>query len=172
MRRARIRRRPTRLGSWRDNESAPPAWLGDRPGELYSVRRLATGPSATARNRTARMGDYWMRDRQEANVPARWSEEASGSRGAWDRTGQPVRPRAASGFLRHGRAKECVVGNETGPKQNRPEVTIPGPCGLILPPWPGYPLSGCSPAEPDSVSPGGSIIAPSWRKCQFSEKSL
>jgi len=29
-----------------------------------------------------------------------------------------------------------------------------GASGTFFPPWPGYPLPGCSPAEPDSVSPG------------------
>jgi hypothetical protein len=28
-----------------------------------------------------------------------------------------------------------------------------GASGTFFPPWPGYPLPGCSPAEPDSVSP-------------------
>jgi hypothetical protein len=30
----------------------------------------------------------------------------------------------------------------------------------ILPPWPGYPLLGCSPAEPNSVSPGKNYSTP------------
>jgi hypothetical protein len=29
---------------------------------------------------------------------------------------------------------------------------------VILPPWPGYPSSGCVPAEPESVSPSDDII--------------
>jgi hypothetical protein len=30
----------------------------------------------------------------------------------------------------------------------------------ILPPWPGYPLLGCTPAEPNSVSPGKDYSTP------------
>jgi len=40
---------------------------------------------------------------------------------------------------------------DRGPGGIRP----PGPGRVIHPPSPGYPLSGCFPAEPDSVSPGG-----------------
>jgi len=38
----------------------------------------------------------------------------------------------------------------------------PGDSGRadILPPWPGYPLLGCSPAEPNSVSPGKNYSTP------------
>jgi hypothetical protein len=39
-------------------------------------------------------------------------------------------------------------------EQKGPRQTCPGPRGFILPPWPGYPLLGCSPALPNSVSPG------------------
>jgi hypothetical protein len=36
-----------------------------------------------------------------------------------------------------------------------PAAAAAGLPGIILPTWPGYPSSGCSPAEPDSVSPDG-----------------
>ena len=49
-------------------------------------------------------------------------------------------------FLRHGRAKEW---SRKEPWRREP----PGLGRFIHPPWSGYPLSGCSPAEPDSVSP-------------------
>jgi len=29
----------------------------------------------------------------------------------------------------------------------------PEACEIVLPPWPSYPLLGCVPAEPNSVSP-------------------
>ena len=51
------------------------------------------------------------------------------------------------GFLRHGKAKEWRVAT----KEAR---GCPRACGAILPPWPGYPLLGCSSALPNSVSPG------------------
>ena len=38
--------------------------------------------------------------------------------------------------------------------RKRPGAKLPQACGFILPPWPGYPLLGCSSAEPNSVSPG------------------
>ena len=38
--------------------------------------------------------------------------------------------------------------------QKRPGAKLPQACGFILPPRPGYPLLGCSSAEPNSVSPG------------------
>ncbi|MEN6424139.1 MAG: IS21 family transposase [Phycisphaerales bacterium] len=59
-------------------------------------------------------------------------------------------------FKRHGWAKEY-----------RPPHNTNGPAGSdqqgqadILPPRSGYPLSGCSPAEPDSVSPDASSVVP------------
>jgi len=44
----------------------------------------------------------------------------------------------------------------------------PRPGEIILPPRPGYPLSGCFPAEPDSVSPGkGQSTKIAWRMKQY-----
>jgi hypothetical protein len=44
-------------------------------------------------------------------------------------------------------------------RNNKAPVTAAtGARRVIHPPWPGYPLSGCSPAEPDSVSPGAVIV--------------
>jgi hypothetical protein len=43
------------------------------------------------------------------------------------------------------------------------------------PAWPGYPLLGCTPAEPNSVSPGNCIIArnkASWLKIDKSAYRL
>ena len=42
-----------------------------------------------------------------------------------------------------------------GMKKKAPTVETAGAQRAIHPPWFGYPLSGCSPAEPDSVSPNG-----------------
>ncbi len=52
-------------------------------------------------------------------------------------------------FLRHDSTVSSVH-QEEGPGNFR----RPGPLGVLEPVWPGYPSSGCSPAEPDSVSPG------------------
>jgi transposase len=62
-------------------------------------------------------------------------------------------------FERHGWAKAC-----SGSLQhNGPEgPSVPQGPAEMLPPRSGYPLSGCSPAEPDSVSPDtSSVIDPS-----------
>lgn len=43
---------------------------------------------------------------------------------------------------------------KNGPQmRKRPGAEPLRACGFILPPWPGYPLLGCSSAEPNSVSP-------------------
>lgn len=61
------------------------------------------------------------------------------------------------GFSRHSRAAEG-----RGEKQRSLEDATPQGLRGIPPPWTGYPLSGCSPAEPDSVSPDDpSVIPPS-----------
>src|SRR3989304_1042477 len=47
------------------------------------------------------------------------------------------------GFLRHSRrCSKC------------PREEVSSGAGAVTQLWPGYPLSGCSSAEPDSVSPG------------------
>ena len=48
--------------------------------------------------------------------------------------------------------------------KRKPGTQAPQAMRVILPPWPGYPLSGCFPAEPDSVSPGGDIIYCAFRR--------
>jgi len=49
-----------------------------------------------------------------------------------------------------------------GQQEKAPPVATGGARADILPPRPGYPSSGCSPAEPDSVSPDtSSVIDPS-----------
>jgi transposase len=60
----------------------------------------------------------------------------------------PQAAAAPQGFLRHDRTAEC--GEE---KQESPGGKNHQGSRDIHPPWPGYPSSGCSPAEPDSVSP-------------------
>jgi len=69
--------------------------------------------------------------------------------------------RAASDarFQRHDWAKAC----SDDAQNNGPEkAVVPQGRADMLPPRSGYPLSGCSPAEPDSVSPDtSSVIDPS-----------
>lgn len=60
-------------------------------------------------------------------------------------------------FGRHDWTKECAL-----PEQNGPGSENHRGAADILPPRSGYPSSGCSPAEPDSVSPDtSSVIVPS-----------
>jgi hypothetical protein len=68
----------------------------------------------------------------------------------------PLLRSVGEGFFRHNRANECTKRrNAKGPgDENRR-----GP-RVIHPPRSGYPSSGCSPAEPDSVSPDTPIIVP------------
>jgi hypothetical protein len=50
---------------------------------------------------------------------------------------------SGGGFLRHSRrCSKC------------PREVVSSGAGGLTHLWPGYPLSGCSSAEPDSVSPG------------------
>jgi transposase len=78
----------------------------------------------------------------------------------------PGSPPAAGGFLRHGWANECGKGNairvaNTAPLQAKslgsPATDHRG-LRVIHPPRSGYPLSGCSSAEPDSVSPDEATV--------------
>ncbi len=55
-------------------------------------------------------------------------------------------------FLRHFRAKRMVGGSRM--RTSAPAERSARASGTFFPTWPGYPLPGCSPAEPDSVSPG------------------
>jgi transposase len=67
--------------------------------------------------------------------------------------------RAACGarFERHDWAKASPPIS----RQNGPGGIVPRGSAEMLPPRPGYPLSGCSPAEPDSVSPDtSSVVGP------------
>jgi transposase len=63
-------------------------------------------------------------------------------------------PAAPERFGRHDWTKECLK-----TQQRRPADDQRGATG-ILPPRPGYPSPGCSPAEPDSVSPDDSSVIP------------
>lgn len=53
-----------------------------------------------------------------------------------------------AGFLRNGKGVQWGKRNCPGSGVNQ------GSPAPLTRPWPGYPLPGCSPAEPDSVSPG------------------
>jgi hypothetical protein len=61
--------------------------------------------------------------------------------------------RATGRFLRHDWTNECALEKQNGPGGTRRQ----GPAD-VLPPRPGYPSPGCSPAEPDSVSPDTSNV--------------
>jgi hypothetical protein len=58
--------------------------------------------------------------------------------------------RIPAGFLRHKRAKRMTETKKDGPAW----LPQTGPGRSFFPPSPGYPLLGCFPAEPNSVSPG------------------
>jgi hypothetical protein len=63
-----------------------------------------------------------------------------------------------TGFLRHGWAKECHgPAHDKGPGDQ--VIDRQGPADLP-PPRSGYPLPGCTSAEPDSVSPDTSSVVP------------
>ena len=57
------------------------------------------------------------------------------------------------------RTKEWVADRRCPPRKKAQGLAAPGRRGFILPPWLGYPLSGCSPAGPNSVSPSAATIA-------------
>jgi hypothetical protein len=58
-------------------------------------------------------------------------------------------------FQRHDKANECG-----GREQENPGDRDRRGLRVIHPPWSGYPSSGCSPAEPDSVSPDSPTVVP------------
>lgn len=83
---------------------------------------------------------------------------------------QGGRPSVGEGFLRHGRTEASVVTDEqkglATPSPAWQGSASQGPQSEeradLLPPRSGYPLSGCSSAEPDSVSPDTfSVVPPS-----------
>lgn len=51
--------------------------------------------------------------------------------------------------------------------KKRPRTATSRACGFILPPWPDYPLLGCSSAEPNSVSSGNVKLI---QKCRFENR--
>ncbi len=63
--------------------------------------------------------------------------------------------RPSTGFLRHGSGVRCTE-NNTAPDPLSDQGPTVTPSAY---PRPGYPLPGCSPAEPDAVSPGNFNIA-------------
>lgn len=75
---------------------------------------------------------------------------------------QDSRSSMSEGFLRH----ERMDGEQLAAQQKSlaaPSPASPGSCSqnaVADPPGPGYPSSGCSSAEPDSVSPATSIVVP------------
>ena len=78
------------------------------------------------------------------------ASEIAAHAGKTSQTGPPgIALQWQAGFRRNCRAKEWGFAQQKGPWHTRP-----GPRGFILPPWPGYPLLGCSPALPNSVLPG------------------
>jgi transposase len=78
---------------------------------------------------------------------------------------QADRPSLGEGFERHDRAK--AGGGQADEKSPAaPWSASPGFADL-LPPRPGYPSSGCSSAEPDSVSPDHSSVVPPSAFYQF-----
>jgi transposase len=66
---------------------------------------------------------------------------------------QDSRPSLGEGFIRHGRA-EAVESAQT----KSLAALAPQGSAEVLPPRPGYPSSGCTSAEPDSVSPDISTL--------------
>jgi hypothetical protein len=78
---------------------------------------------------------------------------------------QTSRPSVGEGFERHDRAKASGgCAQEKSPAA--PSSAAPGSTDLH-PPRPGYPSSGCSSAEPDSVSPDSSSVVPRSSFHQF-----
>lgn len=74
---------------------------------------------------------------------------------------QSDRPSVGEGFGRHGRTK--ASGDDAQQKSlTTPSLASQGSasqiCADLLPPWSGYPSSGCASAEPDSVSPDASSV--------------
>ena len=72
---------------------------------------------------------------------------------------QEDRSSMSEGFTRHGWTKECP---SNAGQQKRPVDRLLDQRGAadVLPPRPGYPLPGCSSAEPGSVSPDPSTVVP------------
>ena len=68
-------------------------------------------------------------------------------------------PAAPEGFLRHNWAK--AIDEQAQQKGLNPPSASSGPMQELLPPRSGYPLPGCTSAEPGSVSPDDSILPPS-----------
>jgi hypothetical protein len=66
------------------------------------------------------------------------------------KTVSEVRGRFAVGFFEAWRRRSIGRSKKNAPATRRP----PGPGASSTRPRPGYPLLGCSPAEPNSVSPG------------------
>jgi transposase len=70
-------------------------------------------------------------------------------------------PTRSEGFLRHGGANECregVANTSSYRKSLAPLKAEQGALRVIHPPRSGYPLPGCTSAEPGSVSPDSSSI--------------
>ena len=72
----------------------------------------------------------------------------------------------AAGFFRHGSGVQWDA-KKTAPGDKNHQ----GPGHAIGAPEPGYPLSGCVPAEPDSVSPDNSSVSLLTNHTQVSFRS-
>jgi transposase len=76
---------------------------------------------------------------------------------------QEGRPSVDEGFARHGWTKASVpTAQEKSLVASSPHIAAPSSQGSadLLPPRSGYPLPGCSSAEPGSVSPDRSTVVP------------
>jgi transposase len=69
---------------------------------------------------------------------------------------QDSRPSLGEGFIRHDRAE---AGSGSAQTKSLAALAPQGSADM-LPLWPGYPSSGCTSAEPDSVSPDSSTLVP------------
>jgi hypothetical protein len=68
------------------------------------------------------------------------------------------RPSVDEGFTRHGWTKECPASLAQRKRPDNPLVADRQGAADVPPPRSGYPSSGCSSAEPDSVWPDSSSV--------------
>jgi hypothetical protein len=71
-------------------------------------------------------------------------------------------PNAPTGkTVQHGKITNRFFEDIQGKRiKKRPRTATSRARGFILPPWPDYPLLGCSSAEPNSVSSGNVKLIP------------
>jgi len=85
-----------------------------------------------------------------------------------------IRPRQGRA-TKQGEVSICVFSGiapvSNGKKDAAPEdVSVQGPDAPLAHRRPGYSSSGCTPAEPDSASPGNGIL--SWRRTRHNERAI